>query len=214
MKGKYIAMLLILSMLTMTVAAAESVRYDPQSGVLTLSWDGLLEGSSYSFMAVAGTEDDYTIDGGNLLFISQPQADEEGKISLTFIKTLLPECVFLSGGTFPNGETSPRMLGGFIPPREEKKELHLPGALTAIGEEAFMDSDLDYVYLGTQVTEIGERAFMNCRRMRYIMIPAGVTSIGEDAFAGCSQLVIGCVEGSPAHAYAQANAIAFEYITE
>jgi len=214
MKGKYAVVILALLIALTGTAFAESVRFDGETGALTVAWENCREGSSCSFMAVSGSEDAYSISGSSLLFASQPTADENGRVSVTFIGTDLTKCVFLTGGEFTDGSESPRLIGSFVPPRTEKVEFRLPAALTVIDEEAFMGSDLDYVYIGSNVTEIGPRAFGNCVRMRYIHIPENVAVIGEDAFSGCSQLVIGCAKGSAAHTYAVENSIAFEFVGE
>lgn len=42
---------------------------------------------------------------------------------------------------------------------------------------------------GKPVTEIGERAFENCRDVKRIVLPSGLTKIGKRAFENCSKLV-------------------------
>ena len=56
--------------------------------------------------------------------------------------------------------------------------------VTAIGEEAFFDSNLGTVVIPSTVTSIGARAFDNCKFWS-LEIPNSVTTIGDGAFYGC-----------------------------
>ena len=47
---------------------------------------------------------------------------------------------------------------------------------------------LQEVYVGKNVTSIGNNAFQNCYSLASIAIPTGVTSIGNNAFANCDSL--------------------------
>ncbi len=68
--------------------------------------------------------------------------------------------------------------------------LILPGSLTSVEEEAFMnDTGIRTVIIPGSVTHIGARAFKDCVNLEKAVIPAGVT-VAEDAFSGCTKLTI------------------------
>ena len=59
------------------------------------------------------------------------------------------------------------------------------------------------------VTEIGDQAFRDCGKLKYIFVPASVRSIGWMAFADCPDLTIHTPAGSYAETYAKENNILF-----
>ena len=69
-------------------------------------------------------------------------------------------------------------------------ELVIPdGAVTSIGEGAFMDCDkLTKITIPDSVTSIGDQAFYYCSKLKSIVLPDSVTSIGDEAFYGCFDL--------------------------
>lgn len=69
------------------------------------------------------------------------------------------------------------------------KEMAFPDGLTSIGDEAFQNTALGTITIGT-----------------------GVAEIGTDAFSGCTDLKIRCYENSTAHKYARENNIPFDLI--
>ena len=60
--------------------------------------------------------------------------------------------------------------------------------VTAIGENAFKECEFQKVVIPQYVTEIGARAFMNCKSMDEVTLPAGLKVIGEEGFYICSVL--------------------------
>ena len=65
----------------------------------------------------------------------------------------------------------------------------IPNGVTNIGEKAFRDcKSLTSITIPNSVTTIGEDAFQGCSSLTSINIPDGVTSIGNEAFYGCSSL--------------------------
>ena len=65
----------------------------------------------------------------------------------------------------------------------------IPNSVTNIGDRAFWACDrLKNVTIGNGVTNIGESAFYNCSSLTNVTIGNSVTSIGEYAFDGCSGL--------------------------
>lgn len=65
---------------------------------------------------------------------------------------------------------------------------HHCGWFTAIGNESFADSSVEYVELFGSVTTIGDGAFRNCRNITELTIPASVTSVGQGVLEGCTNL--------------------------
>lgn len=60
----------------------------------------------------------------------------------------------------------------------------IPDNVTTLGRYAFADNDeLSYVKLGSRISEIGERAFLNCTKLIELEIPDSVTYIDNNAFA-------------------------------
>ncbi len=77
--------------------------------------------------------------------------------------------------------------------------------VSSIGEGAFMDCGaLRNYYIPDGCTNIGNNTFRNCRGLLSINIPSSVTNIGETAFEGCSLIVIAS-ENSYAIGYAKEN---------
>ena len=60
--------------------------------------------------------------------------------------------------------------------------------VTAIGENAFANSNISSIRLPNTITSIGKNAFRNCSSLQNIALPSGVTTIEADAFHGCSAL--------------------------
>lgn len=89
--------------------------------------------------------------------------------------------------------------------------MRLPGALTAIEDEAFLgNEELVIVEVqGMNLTHIGSRAFKGCVHLKRITLPGSVQSIAADAFEGCDALTIICEEGSYAQQFADAQNISW-----
>ncbi|MBQ4509984.1 MAG: leucine-rich repeat protein [Clostridia bacterium] len=60
--------------------------------------------------------------------------------------------------------------------------------VTAIGENAFANSKIEYVKIPTSVTEIREKAFCNCPMLTEISFSEGLISIEENSFACCGNI--------------------------
>lgn len=95
-----------------------------------------------------------------------------------------------------------------------KTDLVLPAELMEIEEEAFEGGAFRCVQLGENVKKIGNRAFANCRELRYIMIPESTAYIAPNAFEGTVRLTIIGNSGSYAEQYAQVNGFYFMELNE
>ncbi len=61
--------------------------------------------------------------------------------------------------------------------------------VTRLGNRLFINAKkLTSITIASSVTEIGEKVFMNCTALTSITIPEGVKSVGENAFNGCTSL--------------------------
>ena len=63
--------------------------------------------------------------------------------------------------------------------------LSLPAALKRIDAEAFAGANMQQIIIHDGMTEIGARAFANCRKLLVVSMPNSVGSIADDAFDGC-----------------------------
>lgn len=86
--------------------------------------------------------------------------------------------------------------------------LVLPASLTTIDTEAFAGSAFSYVKVPDGARYIGNRAFADCPRLRYIYIPAECM-ICFDAFQGVTGLTIIGISGSPAESFAKSQGYTF-----
>ena len=64
----------------------------------------------------------------------------------------------------------------------------LPDTVTVIGEEAFNMSSLADILLPEGLTEIGPRAFFECRRLTGVSLPDSLLKIGTSAFQYCESV--------------------------
>ena len=70
-------------------------------------------------------------------------------------------------------------------PKDFSGHYVIPKTVRWITRNAFEDcSDLESVDIPDSVEDIGERAFHNCKKLWYIIIPAH-TYVREEAFHGC-----------------------------
>ena len=60
--------------------------------------------------------------------------------------------------------------------------------LTYIGDDAFAGTGFSFVRMKSNVTTIGEGAFMNCHKLLDISISSSVANIGKYAFQNCTKL--------------------------
>lgn len=72
--------------------------------------------------------------------------------------------------------------------REETGHVVVPKGVTAIGDHAFMFSEMKSIELPRTLTSIGYCSFSNCCNLRRLIIPDGVTEISYGAFSECKNL--------------------------
>ena len=65
----------------------------------------------------------------------------------------------------------------------------IENGVTRLGNRLFINAKkLTSIAIAGSVTEIGDKVFMNCTALPSITIPDGVESVGENAFNGCTSL--------------------------
>lgn len=72
----------------------------------------------------------------------------------------------------------------------------LPDGVTEVQEEAFMNSDVEYVILPEDCKKIGKNAFSGCENLIYIYIPDSVTQIDIPIFKDSEKVIVQCNPGS------------------
>lgn len=70
------------------------------------------------------------------------------------------------------------------------------------------------IFIGENITHIGDKAFYGCINVQKITIPSAVTSIGIDTFKNCDEMTIYGEDGSYAQVYAAENQIPFTVNTK
>ncbi len=70
------------------------------------------------------------------------------------------------------------------------REISLPKTITSIGERAFADTvNVKITFeAGTEITFLGEHAFLNCNRLTEIPLGEGLQTVPFEAFSGCVAL--------------------------
>ena len=66
--------------------------------------------------------------------------------------------------------------------------VYVPDGISKIAEDAFSGSSVKEVILPDSVTEIGDRAFKECRMLQRIRLPRGLRELGNELFWFCSSL--------------------------
>lgn len=83
-----------------------------------------------------------------------------------------------------------QIIEKLTPPQYNAYSFYLPASLTAIDDEAFMGDTFDSMYISSNCTTIGQRAFANCSNLEYLYIPASVTYIQANAFSNCRKIIL------------------------
>ena len=181
-------------------------EYDSARGVSNVYISGLKGSTDYAVMILRTAGQ---FDADNMIYLDQVISSSTGVLHLSFIQMGMEGATLALGGSI-SGETSPYVLGQIA--GTAGAEMKMPSALNEIGEEAFAGSQFMYVYIGSNVSTIREKAFAGCTGLKSVHIPDSVIEIADDAFFGCSGFVIICSEQSEACAYAVRNNI--PYITD
>lgn len=91
------------------------------------------------------------------------------------------------------------------------EEIHIPGNMGDIPGYVFVECDkLKKVIIEPGVTHIINDAFDGCDNLTEVVIPKTVRVIGDLAFIDCSPFIIKCFENSEGHKFALRNGYDFE----
>lgn len=71
---------------------------------------------------------------------------------------------------------------------ESLREIVIPYGITNIADESFYQAGIENLSLPDSVTNVGSKAFYNCRGLKTLSMKDGVVAIGEGAFEGCNKL--------------------------
>lgn len=71
----------------------------------------------------------------------------------------------------------------------ESVDVVIPDNVYEIGANAFENKKIKSITFSSKTTEIGSKAFKNCKKLTSVIIPDTVTEIGYQAFEGCSNLM-------------------------
>jgi subtilisin family serine protease len=91
-------------------------------------------------------------------------------------------------------------------------DITLGSGLTTINSQTFSACPIVSIEMPHGFETIGWRAFEECSKLTYILIPNTVTSIDDEAFFGASRVKIYCYAGSYALTYAKNNRIKYAVV--
>ena len=77
------------------------------------------------------------------------------------------------------------VIGKFMFSSLRIKNIYIPSSVNLIEEFSFFDSMVNYVKLNSNVTKIGESAFLYCHNLKSIKIPGNIKEIDRQAFIYC-----------------------------
>ena len=128
---------------------------------------------------------------------------------------IIPSGIFNDKNIFGNGEFS--VHAGNVQIIEERafansyvSKVTLGISLRRIYDEAFLNCNrLKNIILPKGITRIGARIFENCTKLEYVSIPDTVISIGDDFLKNCSAIVY-CTPNSFAETYCKKNNLQYK----
>ena len=179
--------LVIAALLCGLFAACAEVDYLPEAGMFRVRYDGCIEGEDYLLYLTEVVSSGIVM--SDVLYLNQFTAGGE------VVDLLIPDDGYCRVTAYLAGRmeygVSTVQLGDSV-----RTELRTPSGVSEIGREAFAGCTFTHVYLGGNVTGIGEGAFKNCASLRYVYLPSSVETIAYSAFDGCSLLTLGFESGN------------------
>ena len=116
MKKRIFALAIAVMMIISAVSvSAATVKHQPNAdkATYTVTYDGLTPGAMYGMLVLSGTDDNFTVNEDNILYIDQATADADGKITFTefALKGAAPSdddfdesSVYIGGGNMTSAE--------------------------------------------------------------------------------------------------------------
>ena len=116
MKKRIFALALAVMMVISAVSvSAAAVNHQPNAdkATYTVTYDGLTPGAMYGMLVLSGTDDNFTVNEDNILYIDQATADADGKITFTEFAlkgaapsedSFIPSSVYIGGGNLTSAE--------------------------------------------------------------------------------------------------------------
>ena len=130
--------------------------------------------------------------------------------SLTYIKDEAFAATLLTSITIPN---QVKIIPSYCFEESALRSIRLGAGVKHIQDRAFGECrKLKYVDLNEGLSHIYDYAFVECTELDSLYIPASVTRIGDSAFHRCKNLVIQCEEESYAHQYAVSHKIDYQLV--
>ena len=90
-------------------------------------------------------------------------------------------------GQYPGGSVYNSYAGDIVIPESIMID-DVTYSVTAIGDEAFYESEITSVKIPSSVTSIGQGAFWTCINLSDVTLPNSITTIGHSAFECCYSL--------------------------
>ena len=92
--------------------------------------------------------------------------------------------------------------GVYISDVDQENMAVFPSSLSVVAEESFRNTSFYYVVLPETVAAIEAEAFADCSNLKYIYIPQNTTEIAENAFLNVTDLTVYGKDGSYAEQFA------------
>ena len=76
-------------------------------------------------------------------------------------------------------------------------KLNIPNSVTYIGSSAFYNTSVDSVYIPLKLTTLGNYAFRDCKKLKYVELPSNISSY-DNNFYNCTSLqTVVCPSATP-----------------
>lgn len=96
----------------------------------------------------------------------------------------IPSSISVDGVDYEVRKIEESAFGGY----ENLTSVTLPNTVTEIGDRAFINCSLESIKLPDHLKSIGAYAFYNCYKMKGIVLPESLESIGEHCFDKCYEI--------------------------
>ncbi len=155
---------------------------------ITYSVDGIDDYNECVIVSADGSASRKTAEKEGLRYCTIEDYEKGNYERLTSINDLIESY----GMTFEKNETGLTLTGASKVDSSNSKVI-IPDAVdgvpvTAIGKDAFKGKEIQYVYFGENITEVGESAFEDCSLLYMAVLNDKLKTIGKSAFSGCTYM--------------------------